>query len=534
MATPVLEKDRTAAPAAPPSVRLAPRARWFDWKRPGCMAAGVVLFCLVYFYPAFPDAIDPQGQSFKLTYEGKAALALFLLTATWWVFEVIPIGVTSILIGVVQVLLLIRPAKIVADAGGRAVQPGSTITGVVTEVLSPAAVAFGDFMSPSVWFIIGSITFGMVFSKTGLTKRLAYGMLVLVGERTSMIYLGTFALTVGLTLIMAHTAVAATVFPLLMAIHALYAEDEGPTRFGKGLFIGMAFVAGAGSIITLLGSARAAVAIGFFRDFVGREVSFAELTYYMLPLGCTMALLLWALCMVLFRPERRTIPGLRERAKALYRKLGPVSSKEIIALIVILSVILVMGLGSFVPAMKPLNKSAIIVTGTILFFVLNILTIKDLEEIPWNTILLFGGAMSIGSCLWQTGAAQWLAIKWLALFQHAHWLVFVLGTAVFVLAMTNFIMNVAAIAISLPVALVIARYLGVTPEVVFFASLATAGMPFLLLVGAAPNAIAYESKQFSAGTFFLAGIPASVLLMVVLALFVCLIWPLMGMPVLVH
>jgi sodium-dependent dicarboxylate transporter 2/3/5 len=55
-------------------------------------------------------------------------------------------------------------------------------------------------------------------------------------------------------------------------------------------------------------------------------------------------------------------------------------------------------------------------------------------------------------------------------------------------------------------------------------------MPFLLLIGAAPNAIAYESRQFSAATFFLAGIPASVLLMAVLAAFVWWIWPLMGMP----
>jgi sodium-dependent dicarboxylate transporter 2/3/5 len=534
MTAPALEKGFTTAAAAPPGVHLAPTARWIDWKRHICMAAGVALFCLVYFWPPFPDAVDPQGQSFKLTYAGQAALALFLLAATWWAFEVVPIGVTSILLGVLQVLLHVRPAKIVAAAAGGAAQPGSTVTGVVTEILSPATVAFGDFLSPSIWFIIGAITFGMVFSKTGLTKRLAYGMLVLVGERTSMIYLGTFALTVGLTLIMAHTAVAATVFPLLMAINALYAEDERPTRFGKGLFIGMAFVAGAGSIITLLGSARAAVAVGFFKDFVGREVTFLELTYYLLPLGCAMLLLIWVLCMVLFRPERKTIPGLRVRATALYRKLGPVSAKEVAALVVVLSAILLLSLGSLLPALKPLNKSAIIMTGTVLFFVLNLLNLRDLEEIPWNTILLFGGAMSIGACLWQTGAAQWLAIRCLALFQHAHGLVFVLGTALFVLVMTNFIINVAAIAIVLPVALVIARYVGVSPEVVFFACLVTAGMPFVLLIGAAPNAIAYESKQFSSGTFFLAGLPASVLLLLVLALFVRWIWPLMGMPVVAH
>jgi sodium-dependent dicarboxylate transporter 2/3/5 len=106
-----------------------------------------------------------------------------------------------------------------------------------------------------------------------------------------------------------------------------------------------------------------------------------------------------------------------------------------------------------------------------------------------------------------------------------------MSIAFFVMIMTNFIMNVAAIAISLPVALVIAPYLGVTGEVILFAALVTAGMPFLLLVGAAPNAIAYDSGQFSPGEFFLYGIPASIMLMLVTAFAVFMLWPLMGMPV---
>ncbi len=155
---------------------------------------------------------------------------------------------------------------------------------------------------------------------------------------------------------------------------------------------------------------------------------------------------------------------------------------------------------------------------------------EDLEDIPWNIILLFAGAMSIGFCLWETGAAKWMAVNWLTMFQESNWFVFVMSIAFFVMMMTNFIMNVAAIAISLPVALVIAPYLGVAAEVILFASLVVAGMPFLLLVGAAPNAIAYDSKQFSTGEFFLYGIPASILLMIVIGFAVYILWPLMGMP----
>lgn len=157
-----------------------------------------------------------------------------------------PIGVTGLAIGVVQALFFIRPA----------------------------ADAFKDFMDPSVLFIFGSLIIGTVFTKVGITKRLAYKMLLIVGERTSMIYLGCFVVTALLTHVMAHTAVAATMYPLLLSIYALYTDEEGPTKFGKGLFMGMAFVAGAGSIVTLLGAARGIVALGFYEEITSKSVTF--------------------------------------------------------------------------------------------------------------------------------------------------------------------------------------------------------------------------------------------------------------------
>jgi sodium-dependent dicarboxylate transporter 2/3/5 len=474
-----------------------------ELKRIFFLLVGISLFTVVYYAPPLPDAVDPMGEHFTLSKEAKGALAIFLLAGTWWLFEVLPIGITSLTIGVLQVLFLIRPAK----------------------------SAFNDFMDPSVMFIFASIMIGLVFTKTGLTKRLAYKMLSIVGERTSMIYLGCFIVTVTLTHFMAHTAVAATIYPLLLAIYGLYGEGNEPTKFGKGLFIGMAYVAGAGSIITLLGSARGAVAISFFSDIVGRNISFFELSYYMFPVGWIMTFILWGFMMIFFKPEKKVIPGLKKKAKQLSEDLGSFSRQEIITIIIVFGCIITMSLISFVPLLQPINKTAIILISTILFFVFKILDINDLEAIPWNIVLLFAGAMSIGFCLWETGAAKWIAINWLTMFNEAHWFVFIMSIAFFVLIMTNFIMNVAAIAITLPVALVIAPYLNVAPEVVLFASLVTAGMPFLLLVGAAPNAIAYDSKQFTSGEFFKCGVPASIILMIVLGLTVLILWPVMGLPV---
>ena len=176
--------------------------RNIDWKKMGFLFLGLALFAVVYWSPLWPEAVDPMGKHFPLSTEAKGAIAVFLLAATWWVFEVVPIGVTSLAIGVLQAMFLIRPAR----------------------------DAFTDFMVPSVMFIFASIMIGLVFTKTGLTNRLAYKMLVIVGEKTSMIYLGCFIVTSALTHIMAHTAVAATIYPLLISIYSLYGEGDKKTN----------------------------------------------------------------------------------------------------------------------------------------------------------------------------------------------------------------------------------------------------------------------------------------------------------------
>jgi len=69
-------------------------------------------------------------------------------------------------------------------------------------------------------------------------------------------------------------------------------------------------------------------------------------------------------------------------------------------------------------------------------------------------------------------------------------------------------MNVAAIAIALPVSLVSPNTWGWPPRHPVRLP-GDCGMPFNLLIGAAPNAIAYESKQFTTGEFSAtAGYPA--------------------------
>jgi len=485
-----------------------PKQKSGEGRRLAFATLGIAFFALFYFMPALPPAIDPTGKVFELTREAQLAIGLFLLAGIWWVFEVIPIGVTSITIGVLQAAFMIRPA---------------------TE-------AFADFMNPSVLFILGSLLLGLAFTKAGVTNRLAFKMLTIVGEDSRKILLGVFVVTAGLTHLMAHTAVAATMFPLMLVIMTMYGNKDESSNFGKAMFIGMAYAAGAGSMCTLLGAARGPVALGFFTEFTGETVTFLEISKVMIPFGWASVILVWfLLCFVFFKPEQLKIEGLREKVDEVYSEMGPITLKEIFVIVLALSVVAILALQNFIPALQSIDKSVPMLVAGILLFLTKLFTVEDLEKgIPWNIVLLFGGAMSIGYALWQTGAAEWMAINWLGMFENAHWLVFVLAIAFLIIIMTNFIMNVAAIAITLPVALVVAEYMGVNPYLILYTALAMAALPFLLLVGAAPNAIAYQSKQFTTGQFFMVGIPFTLIVLAMVALFALVIWPLLGVPALVN
>ncbi len=320
-----------------------------DIKKTLILLFGLAVFLVIYYSDPWSVAIDPSGKEFVLSHEGKAAIGLFLMAGIWWVFEVIPIGITAIAIGVFQALFLIRPAK----------------------------EAFRDFMDPSVMFIFGSIVIGLAFTKSGLTRRIAYKMLLVAGERTDMILLGALVVTAALAHLMAHTAVAATMFPILLAIYALYGEGEKTTNFGKSLFIGMAYAAGAGSIVTFLGAARGPAAAGMYTEFTGQEITFFELTLYMFVIGWAMVFIIWLYLKIFMKPEKATIPGLRDKVARLSASLGPMTTKEWTVLLLVLGVVVVMSLKSVVPALQPIDRAALILVSTLLFFILGVLTVKD-------------------------------------------------------------------------------------------------------------------------------------------------------------
>ncbi len=53
-------------------------ARNIDWKRMGFLFLGIVLFAGVYWSPAWPDAVDPNGKAFALSPAQRRHRGLFV------------------------------------------------------------------------------------------------------------------------------------------------------------------------------------------------------------------------------------------------------------------------------------------------------------------------------------------------------------------------------------------------------------------------------------------------------------------------
>ena len=66
----------------------------------------------------------------------------------------------------------------------------------------------------------------------------------------------------------------------------------------------------------------------------------------------------------------------------MYEGLGRWSKDEILVVLIVFSVILIIALKNFVPALEGLDKTGILLVSTISFFILNILISKIWKRYP--------------------------------------------------------------------------------------------------------------------------------------------------------
>ncbi len=432
----------------------------------------------------------------ELTREGQNALAIFALCFVLWVGNALPLAVTSLF-----AIVLLPTLRVL-----------------------PASRSFELFGSPVVFFILGAFILAAALMRSGLSTRLALAFLRRFGRSPRSLLAGVIFSGGFLAFWMPQHAVAALLFPIVLEIaHAL---DLKPvkSRYGRALFLALAWGAVIGGIATFLGGARNPLALGILSQHYDMSITFVEWVVAVAPfsiilMGCAHFLLLKG-----FGVDVEDVSRAREVLNQKAKALGPISKREKgVGIVMVLTIV------AWIVSGQVVGLASISILAAVALFVFNLIEWKSVEEyVNWGVIFMYGGAIAIATALHESGATRWIAyvaedrIAGLPPF----WMLMVFAAAATFL--TEAISNVAAVALLLPICFGLMEGSGVSPISVVFVVAVPAGLAFSLPMGTPANAIAYSAGYYRLRDSFVAGGIFKIVALLLFALVVKFYWPLLG------
>jgi len=425
-----------------------------------------------------------------LSRDGMVMLGILLMAAVLWITEVIPLAVTGILIMVLQPLLTSMPASQV----------------------------FSNFGNKAIFFIIGSFMLATAIEKHGLHKRIALKMLSWFGKGPKTFLFGVLLVGASLSLIMQEHAVAILLLPVFMHILVSMKLTPKASNFGIAIMIALTFGTSIGSWGTLLGGARNPLTIGFLEN-IGYEISFLGWMKMALPMVFIALPFAWLVLITFFPPEVENVEIAKREIEKDVLSMGKIGRDEKKVLGIYLAVI-----GMWIFMSNQIGVAVIALIGVVLMFTFRVVDWADVEKgVQWGIILLYGGAITMGIGLQETGAAEWLAQNILSIVGGNSYAA--LASLIIVgFLLTNLMSNTAAVAFLLPIGIGISEAVGLSPVVTSFAIALAGGGAFMLIIATPGAAIAYSSGYFSSKHLLKAGFTTSVICMFILFLIAIFYW----------
>jgi len=275
------------------------------------------------------------------------------------------------------------------------------------------------------WAMVAAALFlAAAMQMTGFDRRLALGIMTLVGTRSSRILIGVIGTGFVLSFFVpSTTARVACIIPIIMGIiQALKIDRRGP--LAGLLLIACAQVDSIWNVGIKTAAAQNMVAVGFIRDLLGHEISWMEWFIAAAPFAALMSVTLYFVLLRLMPPEVDEIPGGEEAIRQELKKLGPMTGGEkrlmVIAVALLCFWVLegktweMFGLSGdmAMKAIHPFDTASITIIAVSLLMLpgIGVMNWKEAQsKINWGTLFLFGVGISLGSAIISTKAGPWLA-----------------------------------------------------------------------------------------------------------------------------
>ena len=203
--------------------------------------------------------------------------------------------------------------------------------------------------------------------------------------------------------------------------------------------------------------------------------------------------------------------------------MGPLRKEEKkVAIIAILTIAAWIFLNQF------LEIAVIALLSAISLFIFQAVNWHDVERyINWGIILMYGGAITLGSTLANVGAMEWVGDQIMKLTAVTPFSSVVLLSTLSKIV-TEGISNVAAVATIIPLGFGLADILSVNPVLIVYVIAIQSGLAFCLPIGTPPNAIAYSAGYYGIRDVLKGGIILNVAAILLFLLCVKYYWNFIG------
>lgn len=448
-------------------------------------------------------------------------LGIALLMAVWWVTEIIPLGITSLL------PIVLFP---------------------VFGIMSSEEVS-ASYFNDVIFLFMGGFLMALAIQKWNLHSRMALWILTKVGVSPAKILLGFMLATTFISMWISNTATTMMMIPILLSILAKLEELNGAEKiksYSVGALMAVAYSATVGGIATLVGTPPNLSFVRIFKVYFPEapEISFGDWFLFAFPVAVVLFICFFIVLYFFFVHKKTSWKTVSHSViKTEYAHLGKPSYEEKIVMILFVAMALLwffradLHIGSYTIAgwSRLFDHSKLFNDGTVAIFIGislflipskdkhdRLMTWKDAEKLPWEIILLFGGGFALAGGMKASGLALWCGEQ-LQFLGDLHPMLIILFIALFITFIGEISSNTAMVETFLPVLAGLAVTLQINP--LFFMIPATLGasMGFMLPIATPPNAIAFATRRIQMSQMIRVGFLLNIISILIITIFMYLL-----------
>ncbi len=403
--------------------------------------------------------------------------AVAILCVIWWIFEPVPIPVTSLL-----------PLVIFQISG----------------VLSNNEIG-QSYGSPLILLLLGGFILSKSMERSGAHLRLALFMVNLFGNTSSkQLVLGFMVAAATLSMWISNTATTLMLLPVGIAV-ANQAKDKS---LRVPLMLGIAFAASIGGIGTPIGTPPNLVFMQVYEQQFNKNIGFTEWMSWGVPIVICMIPMTW---LWLTRNLNYTggfeMPDVGRWSK---------TEKRVMLIFALTATAWItrkepFGGWSHWLNLPSANDASVALIAVILMFIIpagyddkkrnheKLLDWETAATIPWGILLLFGGGITLAKAFGVSGLSTVLAEN-LSELSTLPILAMIFAICLSVTFLTETTSNTASTVLLMPVLAATAMGTGIDPKLLMIPAAISASCAFMMPVATAPNSIVYASGFFTTKT----------------------------------